>query len=110
MSDPERTVETLDDLREYLDYVRQQFDPEVDRIAQLLQLSEEDVAKLAVILLGQQIDITNDPETFVIVVRGSARPYDTALEALLNSGPGDELFAPLLQRLQTEHDPESDNE
>lgn len=107
MTDPERGPEGLEELGQYLEFVRQHFDPELDRIAAALKLPADDVAKLAVILLGQHLDMTNDPDVLVLVIRGSLTPYDTALEALLSNGPGDGRYAGLVGRLNAASEDEA---
>lgn len=98
----ERGPEAVDPrrLEQGLERLRERADPLVEKLSEELRLTRDDVMRLAVVLFGQYLDLTRAKDTFVIVVRGTATPYDNALQVLVAGDEGGEDFAELIEQLQ----------
>lgn len=59
----------------------------LEELAVSLRLPREDVAALAVVLFAKYLDMAQDDDTIVLVVKGRVTPYDTALEAMCGEIP-----------------------
>jgi hypothetical protein len=75
--------EAVESLRSELQAINEVFEDELTRLEVELHLEREQVKKIAVFLLGRHLDISRDPDTLVLVVRGTVTPYDSALQVLL---------------------------
>jgi hypothetical protein len=100
--EPETRVEVnrLQDL----EYVRERAEPLLSQIAVELRMSEDDVARLAVILFGRWLDLSQDPDSVVLVVKGTITPYDSAVQVLVSSGPHGRQFEELITELQMQNE------
>jgi hypothetical protein len=85
-------------------YVRSRIDPLLRQIAVELRMSEDDVARLAVILFGRWLDLSQDPDSVVLVVKGTITPYDSAVQVLVSSGPHGRQFEELITELQMQNE------
>src|SRR5207302_642661 len=91
---PESEAERADRFEKALEHVRANAWSLVERVSEDLKLSPNDVAALAIAYFSWYLKLTQDENTFVLVVKGTVTPYDSALEALLAS-TRDEQFGPV---------------
>ncbi len=99
-------AEDVAKLETALERVRELSTPMLERLAEELRMTQDDVVRLAVVLFGRYLDMTKAKDTFILVVKGSVTAYDTALEALVAGEHGDEPFAALLEHLKHSQDSE----
>jgi hypothetical protein len=87
---------------QHLANVRREAEPLARRLAEELRLPEDDVRALAIVVLGRYLDMTAAEDTFVLVVRGTVTPYDTALQALVSGAPSGASIEALLSARTTD--------
>jgi len=97
---PETDVERADRFEKALEHVRTNAWPLIERISEDLKLPANDVVALAIAYFSSYLRLTQDENTFVLVVKGTVTPYDSALEALLAS-THDEQLKPVLDYLKS---------
>jgi hypothetical protein len=99
---PESDIERGDRFEKALEYVRANAWPLIERISEDLKLPANDVVALAIAYFSSYLRLTQDENTFVLVVKGTVTPYDSALEALLAS-THDEHLKPVLDYLKSQY-------
>ncbi len=92
---PEFEAERADRFEKALENVRANAWSLVEKVSEDLRLPANDVAALAIAYFSWYLKLTQDESTFVLVVKGTVTPYDSALEALLAS-TGDNQLEPVL--------------
>ena len=97
---PESDIERADRFDKALEHVRSNAWPLIERISEDLKLPANDVVALAIAYFSSYLKLTQDENTFVLVVKGTVTPYDSALEALLAS-THDEQLKPVLDYLKS---------
>jgi len=65
-----------------------------------LNLPLADVLLLAVVLFRRHIELTEDPDVFVLVIKGDAKPYNSAFEAFLDLSQGELDIGEALEHLR----------
>lgn len=104
MSDPfgyEHGPEELRALEAELEIIRQEAEPLIEKLAQQLRLTEDDVKALAVFLFGHYLDTTKADDVITLVVRGTVTPYDSALQAVLSAAPRGLQLESLMAHLES---------
>jgi hypothetical protein len=97
---PESEAELGARFEKALELVRVSSMPLVERMSEDLKLPTHDVVALAIVFFSRYLQLTQDEDSFVLVVKGTVKPYDSALEALLDSARNKQ-FEPLLDYLKT---------
>lgn len=103
-----RSPETWDRYDDVLRRLRAVED-DIDEVAEHFNLTRGEAIALAIVYCTQALHLTEDPNTFVLVVRGNAAVYDNAVEAFLATADNGK-YSELLAYLQTRkaHDGQKD--
>lgn len=90
----EPAVRSVEELESDLEIIRESAVPLLERLSEDLRLAPDDVRRLAIVTLARYLDFTRRDDTFILVVQGTARAYENALQVLVSQdGELDALIA-----------------
>lgn len=97
----EPATRTVEELERDLEVIREQAEPLLERLSEDLQMTRDDVRRLAIVTLSRYLTLTQRDDTFILVVQGTARPYDNALQVLVSEhGELDALISHVTSRAE----------